>query len=105
MTNQKKREAMARLDGYEFRGACWFRGEIMISRGIGLLPDYFHPIEGHGHIHRVIVGLSPEELREYHCQLEETFCLLKPEWFHLMTCEQKVDAILKALGLWTKEME
>ena len=94
-------EAMARVDGYEFRGACWFRGEIMISRGVGLLPAY---PTSHDAVQRVVDGLNKLELDRY-CSELMRLTGYTPFGIVKATALQKCEAILKALGKWTKEME
>jgi len=112
MNKQKQIEAMARVDGDLRNDELGIKTEDAreaMRRGYVIRAttqlelhdcDYMHD---HNAVQRVIDGLTPDELHEYHCILEGTYWLLKPEWFHLMTCEQKVEAILKAKGLWEEE--
>ena len=105
-------EAMARADGYTQNGVA---GEILYRReneilGFDELPDYFTDNE----IDRMVRGLSPELLREYY-YVQLNLIITKQEnekgKIHYdcekaqATAAQKVEAYLKAIGKWTKEME
>lgn len=109
MNKQKQRKAMARMDGLDILDGIAYRHD---SNGypiwIGDVPDYFDPIEGHGHIQRVINGLSDKGINcqsEYDRYLD---CLrsIVGGYYYMQkaTCEQKVEAILKAKGLWEVEV-
>ena len=99
-----KIEAMARLDGWSIAKVCngipyWSHETEGMFAGSHHLPDYLDPIEGHGHIQRVIDGLVfPLGLAYYNaligvCSRDDT-----DVWN--ASCEQKVEAVLRCKGAW-----
>ena len=101
-----KIEAMARLDGYVFvtddpkRENYWVCPDgKMVGAGFRPFPNYLDPVEGHGHIQRIIDGLGfPLGLAYYNaligvCSRDDT-----DVWN--ASCEQKVEAVLRAKGAW-----
>ena len=103
MKQERQIEELARIDGLELRGVYWYRGEVRVSRGIGLLPDY---LNDHNAIQRIIDGLPEKYALRYVTSLGD--CIKRNiEWgivgFLGATCEQKAEAILRAYDKWEEE--
>jgi hypothetical protein len=114
MNEQLQIEAMARADGFEYKPnnhlglIVWFKKGHQQGWKANELPDYLHdanPIE------RMVQVLGDVELSRYEDNLHEIMKRDDPEYVRYSfsiwrsTTAQKVEAYLKAKGLWTKEME
>ena len=103
MKREKQQEAMARLDGWESNGN-WPNGNpIWKSKGFSVsgnevvqLPNYHTDNE----IDRMVRGLSEEIMWKYANHLGEIVLRDGGKWTHQATAEQKVEAYLKAKGVW-----
>ena len=117
-----KLEALARLDGYYRKKNRYIPdgvNETYINdwhnphgRVVYKLPPYLDPLEGHGHLQRLIDGLDERDYEKYCCALADIFDPegngFSPEVVHAMlkaTVDQKAEALLRAKGLWEESDE
>ena len=108
-----KLKALARLDGYT-KGdritfpVYWYKKDKIFLANE--LPPYLDPLEGHGHLQRIIeseakkddgfLWLFAKELEKivFGHELCEMDCRL-----YTATVDQKAEAIFRAKGLWKEE--
>jgi len=101
MNEEKIIEAMARADGKK-----WTLKTDLAPLGKRvakcLLPDY---LTDDNQIDRMVRGLDEKELSAYVGYLERVMGCGLNKYLFQATAEQKVEAYLRAVGKWTKEME
>ena len=102
MNEQLQIEAMARVDGMtnliEDCNGGGIRGNLGEDGDVSACYTTSHDA-----VQRVVDGMSRNECREYVDQL--IIMLVDFELIHKATPLQKCEAILRALGKWTKESE
>jgi hypothetical protein len=104
MNEELQIEAMARVDGWK---VCSWNGQLykglLYATNLNL-PDYLHDDNEIDRMVRETINKEPSLYPKYLTALEQV--TRRDNTFMLCaTTAQKVEAYLKAKGLWTKEME
>ena len=106
MNKQRMKEELARIERYEApftfgvpdRGFVSHRLHGVRNGRCIQCPDYLHPEEGYGHMHRIINAMNEEQLGGYDWALGIMIMNEVLEDVHLVSVIQMAESILRAYG-------